>query len=281
MNKLVTTSSVAACGLATSIATALLLTVIERLTGFDLFTLSVWVIVPVGAICTGIAAASGYYFGSLYFHTRPSALLLAQMVIVAGVTQFLIYYLQYTTLILDDGRRVSDYIDFSAYLNVALTSAHYRLGRAGQIDTGEVGQFGYWLAAIQFIGFLLGGLGAFMILLSQPVCKKCNKYLRVLASAHKTFSAPQAMAEYHDTLFGLPVDTTEFADLARVTCEAKTEKGASMLTMKLYGCPECKDQMIKTEVSVYNGRDWKAIDDLGRKYAVPQGVNLVSVYRKQ
>jgi hypothetical protein len=41
------------------------LTAIERLTGFDVFTFSLWFIIPAGAIGTGIAAASGYYFGRL------------------------------------------------------------------------------------------------------------------------------------------------------------------------------------------------------------------------
>jgi hypothetical protein len=77
--------------------------VIERLTGFNLFTLSVWVVVPAGALITGAAAASGYYFGSLFFHTKPVWFLLVQMVIVAAVAQFAIYYAEYATMVLDDG----------------------------------------------------------------------------------------------------------------------------------------------------------------------------------
>jgi len=37
------------------------------------------------------------------------------------------------------------------------------------------------LAAIQFIGFLVGGLVTFRILSGRPVCACCKKYLRVLA----------------------------------------------------------------------------------------------------
>jgi hypothetical protein len=39
-----------------------------------------------------------------------------------------IYYIQYATLILDDGLRVSDFIPFAKYLDITLTTAHYRVG---------------------------------------------------------------------------------------------------------------------------------------------------------
>lgn len=279
MANLLKQSVVALCGLVTSILVALLVTVGQRLTGFDFFTLSVWVIVPVGAMLTGLAAASGYYFGSLYFHTRPNALLFLQMVVIAGLTFFLIYYLEYMTLVLDDGRRVSDYISFSRYFTLAVTTAHYRIGRGAGVDTGEVGEAGYWFAAIQFLGFLVGGVAIFMILLNHPVCEKCKKYLRVLATKCQRFSDPAAMAEYHDTLFALPMGTPEFAASTSAKHEAKTEKGAAQLTLSLYGCPECKSQQISTKVEVYNGRDWKTVDKLARRYAVPDDVDLIPVYR--
>lgn len=279
MGHFLKTTSVAACGLVTSLLTALLVTVTERLTGFDVFTFSLWFIIPAGAIGTGIAAASGYYFGSLYFHTRPNLLLLLQMVVVSGFTQLLIYYIQYATLILDDGRRVSDLIPFARYLDFALTTAHYRVGRAGQVDTGEVGQFGYWLAVIQFIGFLVGGLGAFGILLGHPVCAHCKKYLRVLAKSDKLFVSANDLASYHDTLFQLPVDSPEFAAMARAGRTAKVEKGTWKQNLKLYGCPECKAQTIGSEVSVWNGKNWTSVNELARKYNIPLGIDLAGVFR--
>ncbi len=278
MRRILQTSSVAACGLVTSLITALLVTVIERLTGFDLFTFSIWFVVPVGAIGTGIAAASGYYFGSLYFHTRPNLLLLVEMVVVAGLTQLLIYYIQYATLILDDGRRVSDFIPFRQYLDIALTSAHYHAGRTLQIDTGEVGRFGYWLAAIQFVGFLVGGLCTFAFLLDQPICQQCKKYLRVLAKTDKIFGNANDLAQYHDALFELPVDSPQFAEMMREQHKMKGVKGTWKLNVKLYRCPECKSQMIGNEVSVSTGSDWKKIDKLARKFTIPPGVDLVGVF---
>jgi hypothetical protein len=111
--------------------------------GLRLFHLSIWVVVPAGALLIGFAAASGYYFGSLYFHKKASAALLIQMIVIAGLTRLLIYWLGYVTMVLDDGRKVADFVPFDQYLDILLTKAHYRIGRAAT-DTGEVGTFGYW-----------------------------------------------------------------------------------------------------------------------------------------
>lgn len=174
---------------------------------------------------------------------------------------------------------MSDLIPFAQYLDITLTTAHYRVGLAGQDDTGEVGQFGYWLAVIQFIGFLVGGLGAFGILLGHPVCAHCKKYLRVLAKSDKLFGSADDLASYHDTLFQLPVDSPQFAEMARAEHKVKAEKGTWKQNLKLYGCPECKAQTIGSEVSVWNGKDWKSVNELARKFTIPPGIDLAGVFR--
>jgi hypothetical protein len=89
-----------------------------------------------------VASASGYYFGSLYFHKRATSILLIQMLMIAGLTQLLIYWLGYATTVLDDGRRMADLVSFGHYLDFSLTKAHYRIARLA-VDTGEVGTDGY------------------------------------------------------------------------------------------------------------------------------------------
>jgi hypothetical protein len=278
MRDLAQSFGVAACGLVTSILTALAVVAVSRMTGFDFFTFSIWVVVPVGAALTGFAAASGYYFGSLYFHKRPDLLLLLQMVVIAGLTQLLIYYLGYRTFVLDDGRRVSDLIPFGRYLDIILTSAHYRVGRA-MTDTGEVGSFGYWLAAFQFVGFLVGGLCVYGFLRAKPVCSTCNLYLRPLSKREKTFADADSASSYYDVLFQHPVDSSEFASLIRADAKAKAAKGAVLVKTILHGCPKCKAQLIEENVQVHNGSEWKDADKLGRRVAIPGGVDLITVFR--
>jgi len=61
MKNIVSGSAVALAGLATSLLTAIGVTVIDHFIGLNLFTFSVFVVLPAGAGLCGFAAASGYY----------------------------------------------------------------------------------------------------------------------------------------------------------------------------------------------------------------------------
>jgi hypothetical protein len=269
---------IALCGLATSILVAIADVAIARITGFDFFTFSLWFVVPAGAGLTGFAAASGYYFGSLYFHKRANAFLLLQMVVIAGLTQVLIYWLGYVTLILEDGRRVADFIPFAQYLDVSLTSAHYRVGRT-QTDTGAIGSFGYWLAVFQFVGFLVGGFTVYAYLWSKAVCPRCNLYLRLLSKREKSFPNAEVASTYYDNVFTHPVDGDEFAALIRSQCTTLPAQGAVMVNTVLLGCPGCKGQLVEEKAKVHNGQEWKDAARLTRRVPIPAGIDLVPVFR--
>ena len=182
------------------------------------------------------------------------------------------------TFVLDDGRRVSDMIPFGQYMDITLTSAHYRIGRA-MTDTGEVGSFGYWLAAFQFVGFLVGGLCVYAFLLVKPVCPTCNLYLRPLSALQKTFPDADSASPYYDMLFQHPVDGPEFAALIRSEAKVTGQKGAVSVNTVLHGCPKCKSQLIEETVQVHNGSDWKDANKLNRRVAIPNGVDLLGVFR--
>jgi len=279
MKDLLRSFGVAFCGLITSVLVALADVAFARHTDFDLFTFSIWLIVPVGAVFTGFAAAYGYYFGSVRLHKRPTRALLLQMVAIAGVTQLLIYWLGYESLTLDDGSKVSDLVTFGQYMDVTLTKAHYRVGRS-LTDTGEVGSFGYWIAGAHFLGFLFGGLVVYGLLLIKPICNGCNLYLQTMARKQKVFADPEAASAYYDRLFTLPVDGPEFAALVRTDAKVdKAQPGAMRVHTSLHACPACKNQLVKESVDGYNGSSWKDIADLSREVNLPPGVDLVPVFR--
>lgn len=60
MKSMLESFAIALCGLATSVLAALANVAIARATGADIFTLALWVVVPVGALMVGCVAASGY-----------------------------------------------------------------------------------------------------------------------------------------------------------------------------------------------------------------------------
>jgi len=272
---------VAGCGLATALLTGIVVTVVEHTLGFSIHTLAVWFVIPAGALMTGLASASGFYFGSLYLHARPTKFTLVQVVVVGGLSYFLIHYISYFTLVLNDGVRARDVIGFGDFLDFVLTKSHYRVGRGAGTDIGEMGRFGYALGGLQVLGFLAGGFWSYVILKNHPACEECSKFLRPLGTSQKEFEDNTTAADYHDKLFGLPLDSPDFASLASANHKTKAKKGAVTLTMKLFGCPNCKQQALKKLVQVCDGRNWKEIDSLTSLLGVPAGVSLVPSFRKK
>lgn len=262
---------VTACGLVTSVLTAIALEVIERLTGFSLFTFSFWVVIPVGAILCGFAAASGYWLGCRWLHVRPGGLLALQMVLVAGATYLLIYYLQYATYALEDGRMLSEVMEFPAFLKIALTSAQYQFGHAGS-GTVEVGRFGYWLGGLQFIGFLVGGLAVQGLLAGKPYCDGCRKYLGVVVKAEQHFATAAEAASRAQAVAAIDPSQAGFTDLCR-TVAGKGAEGSGRVTIELFECPGCFDQRVRVAAHQHVRKEWK---DLGNAQTVKvqRGVDL-------
>jgi hypothetical protein len=260
--------------------TVVAIVVLERLTEFDFFTFSIWFVVPVGAAITGAAAASGYYFGSLLFHVKPGWFVLVEMVIVAALAQLAIYYTEYATMVLADGRTVSSLVSFTDYLHVYLTTTHMRIGRIAALDTGEVGSFGYWLAVIQFVGFLAGGVAVFMFLKNHPTCQSCGRYLRKLLKHNQQFNNQGEFAQYYDTVFRHPVDTPGFAEWMRWQPYQQPLKPGSILCITtLRGCAHCKTQLMSQDVKVFGGKQWRDVPKLTRHVGVPGGSDIRPVFK--
>lgn len=274
MGNLLEKGGVAAAGLVTSLLTAAIVTVFDMWTGVNLFTFSIWIVVPAGAAFCGFAAASGYYFGAKYFHQRPTRTLLIQMIAIAAATQWLIYWLEYETLVVE-GTRVADMVPFGLYLDIMFTKTHISVGRTAGIDAGEVGSFGYWLAVLDFIGFVAGGVFVYIVLKNQLTCEACSKYLRAVVKKKDSFADFQDFAGYYDGVYANPVDSPEFAQhVGREYSAGRAQQGTVNLTTTVFECPKCFDQSVQEAVKVCNGRDWKDVDELKRLVAIPRGIDV-------
>jgi hypothetical protein len=279
MRRIIETGGVALAGLVTSLLTAGIVTLFDVWTNFNLFTFSIWVIVPAGAGFCGFAAASGYYLAAKYLHQRPTKILLLQMVVIAAFTQFLIYWLEYETLVVN-GVRVATVVGFAQYLDITLTTAHMKMGRALNADAGEVGSFGYWLAFFDFIGFIVGGAVVYFNLQSLPTCEPCGKYLRTALKKADSFGDSDEFGQYFDGVYANPVDSREFAQHVGTEHSAgKAQKGTINLTTTVLECPQCFGQFVQETVQVFNGRDWKDVADLKRFVEMPKGIDVRPAFR--
>ncbi|MBB5372467.1 hypothetical protein [Acidocella aromatica] len=272
-------------GVFTAIITSFLVVYVGRLLNTDIFSYMLWLVVPAGAIGTGIASASGYFFAAYYFNRMPTKALFFLMFLASSVAPFLIYFIQYETMALDDGTPVNQVCGFFHFMNVMITTASYSIGRYGNgPSTGAVGSFGYWIAADQFIGFLLAGIVLFLLLLNVPSCSNCKKYMRTLGSRSKSFDNVETFAAYYDNIFKIPVYSPDFTnaiamDIRRDNAK-KPQAGNILLRENLITCEECGSQILENVVSIFNGKQWNDADKLKRRVEIPFDVKLRPIFSK-
>src|SRR5437764_3085504 len=82
-------------GLMTCVCTVAIVLAVRWWFGTDLFGLFLYMLIPVGAIGCGFAAASGYFLGSFVFDRPPRGMLLVNMVLIGVASFFLIHFAQY------------------------------------------------------------------------------------------------------------------------------------------------------------------------------------------
>lgn len=249
--------------------------IIARTIGINFFTMKVWLVIPIGAGLVGMLGASGAFLAARYFNIVPTILDAAVMVVIAAATMVLIYYLDYATLVLDDGRRrASDLINFTSYVDLVLTKSHMRVGRAGQIDTGEVGQLGYALAIIEFVGFLVGGAATFLFIKGMARCGGCGSYLRKLKTKRTKELTFDEAGKVIDLFNRGDLDTMQSL-LAWAPPERKLgNSDKALVVFDLLGCSKCKTEAITAKVKVFGGREWKDVSSLAARRNLVSGISL-------
>jgi hypothetical protein len=239
-----------------------------RWTGFSPIGTSFYYIIPVGAIVGGGLAASGYYLGARYTHSRASPSLLVLMVLIVGLAYFLIYWFEYTY----SGARNS--YTFWEFANYRLT--HTELVGRYFWQGVELGVLGYVSAFIEFGGFLFGGVVVYGLLSSDEMCPSCNLYLSSIMTRVKNFTDVKSMASYvnsfRDVVAGAETSFNSIDSAALASLEPIPTK----VRLVLLGCPICKRQVLVQKVEVRDGEDWKVIDSLLRWFELRPGVDLRS-----
>lgn len=260
-------------GAITSILTVVALVLCEQWFELRFFSVMHWFVIPTGAICSGIVAASGIYFASVWLHTRPTRALLWQMVLIAAVTQMLVYYVQYLSVELEDGTALADVASFGAYLSFTLGNAQYSFGSS---KSGlDIGRVGYVFAGIQFLGFLAGGMVPYVSLQSKRACERCQKYYRELSHSVRKFETPAQFQAFQSRLECFPPFSESYLAQLREPHERSlrnTKAGAVDLHVRLLECPGCKDQKLLEQANVFNGSQWKELEP--RVLGAPQGVAI-------
>ena len=261
--------ALAACGLATTFAVVGLNAWIASTASFNLLSLSVWFIVPVGALLGGAVAASGYYGGALLTQTMPTKEIAWSMVGIAAGAWFFSHWLEYASMTLDDGTRVRDTVGFWQFLQ--FTTEHQSLtlrtrGNTTGVGTGELGVLGYAREALQVAGFVGGGLAVYGWLVSKEACGTCRRYAKVTPVLRGV-----SPAQFDEAMHYIDAALPGIVE----ACEAAlADRPFLGMNLNVAQCPACHAFWIRPEVIVQNGRDAVAVR-IGRYTAGPETAGLL------
>ncbi len=253
---------IAVMGVGSSALTGVVLGLIEAWTGFALYSLMFWFIIPVGAILAGFAAASGYFLGAKLFHQKPAGGVALNMIFASVSAYLLVHYIPYYLLEID-GVRVKDGLSFWSYLDLYIrnTSLSFR----GKVSTGELGSmWGYIYAVIQLIGFSLGGFAVFAILLDSPYCEKCSKYLNKTSTQDRYTREGEVLFKQVNTFADMLnrkryLEALEFHSLNMGSAERSNHHLRTRITT--HNCKTCGINHLNFIVSRLEKGDWKDVEE--------------------
>jgi len=262
-------------GIATSVLTALILALLDTKLDFAVYSFMWWFVIPIGALVSGFAAASGYYFGAKVFNHRPTRLMLFNMISVAVTTYFLLNYLNYSFMEIK-GQPVSGLIPFGQYMDIVLSnqSMEFRIRGAKLGETGELGSFGYVTAALQVLGFAVGGLCVCGYLRLAPYCRTCGKYLKKQLSITRYTNDPDGLDGFYSGLTAelragnSSAATRLISDYGAAKWNVRKMKLNAQL--KLWRCGTCSEEFTETSVNHWNGRDWEKVSGLHARGYLPR-----------
>lgn len=253
---------IAAIGIAASALTAGVLGIIETYTGFALYSLMFWFILPVGAVIAGFGAASGYYIGARLFNQKPAGGIAMNMLLASISAYLLVHYIPYYLLEIDDGTRIKDIISFWRYLDIDIRSAS--ISFRGGLSTGELGStWGYLYAFLQLIGFSFGSLIVFSVLSNIPYCEKCSKYLTQTNTQKRYTSNAENLSEKIQT-FATLLNERQYVKALEFysTKMGSYQNGNHVLRTQLttHKCKTCNKNHFEFVASRLSKNDWQDIE---------------------
>jgi hypothetical protein len=253
---------ITAFGAATSLATAVLLWIVEITCNFSFYTISAVFVIPAGAMISGGLAATGYYWGAKLTGRRPTRWLLLNMLAISLFTFFLIHLLSYATLKMAAGDPLGN-MGFFSYLGTVYRESEMQIQHR---NVGKMGAWGYVEAVLEILGFAVGGLAVYGYLLAQPFCDSCSRYLTAKGKQTRYGADELAFGELlHQIGASVQGDRLQEAiDLHAAFGEAKAGKAALIQSgFEVKRCPVCDIHWASFTTLRKSGREWQADATLG------------------
>lgn len=181
------------------VATAFMVVLLNQWTGWEVQSLSILFIIPIGAILLGMGGAGGFFFGRKLTNTKMSKIDYIIAIIFGLSTFLLINYISYRNTYITVGLNdeidiqyqftqpkeyisISKLIKFGEYINMVTSSSSHQLRYKGFMKIGDEFEVGKTPTTILFyvkiLGASLGGLATALFLVGSEYCEKCKKYYK-------------------------------------------------------------------------------------------------------
>lgn len=250
---------VCAAGLATTLVTAIVLALIAGATDFDFLALSYCFVIPLGAMLSGFGAASGYYAGGRIFQQRPGLLVALVMLPGAVGLQVLVIAIRYVDVLGDTDEPLLTHIwRFPTFVELYVTSGTIRIRN---VESGEVGRFGWALAVLQTVGLLIGHAAAFFALLGASYCERCRRYLSKVGEIVGYTGDIDGQRAFVAATCGETVCSPSYR--ARIDALPNVPLGAigqTRVLLTLRRCNRCGLQRVQENVESMRQGQWEVVD---------------------
>lgn len=253
-------------GAATTLLTAWVLSLVEQNYEFSFYSFCLLFFIPVGAIASGFAAATGYWIGSKVVNQKPTRRLLVNILILSVGAFFALHFMNYAIQEVQ-GEPLRQMIGFGDYLRFVHThtslSISFHSTNIG--DLGELGTAGYFFGALQIAGFAIGGIVVYLIIKAQPYCEPCERFLKSRWTEERFFSDSEQALAFRNQAAGR-MQQQQFSELVadyESLENKKATKGSEIrMKLKIWGCPCCTQRLIELEASRLVQNNWAAIPQM-------------------
>ncbi len=181
-----------------SISTATIVVLLNNWTGWEIHSLSILFIIPIGGILLGMGWASGLFLGRWLTSTKMTKMDIIVAIFLWLITFFGVNYISYQTTYVsvdsennisllsqfsqpEDYAPLANLISFEEYMNMinSSSSSQFRFKGAkigNEFETGATTTT--ILFYIQIIGVIIGSLGMWWIFSDFKYCDNCKKYFK-------------------------------------------------------------------------------------------------------
>lgn len=279
-------------GLIGSIAVAIVIVLFNQWVGWEIHSLSILFIIPVGGILLGAGGAAGFFLGIKLTNTKILKIDYIIAIALGLLTFFGVNYIAYTntyiSVDLNDKIKIlnqfsqptgytsiSQFISFGDYMNMINSSSTHQFRYRAAVKVGDEFEVGETtttiLFYIQLLGVILGSLAIALFLADSKYCDKCKKYYK--NKVLKNFD----LEKFHEYVEIINRNIKDGVALKKAINELKGYNGKDKKygQIELLYCPTCHDSYLLIKFfSIDSNSGFKEIKDLQQSISLEQGVSI-------